>query len=85
MEGEHYSCHTERSEVSKSKNVDLQNHLDSSVAPLPQNDNDRNNVKVPSLCGGDLGVGGNCKIRYSKIAKEDLRSVCRVRNSDKSD
>ena len=45
MEGEHYSCHTERSEVSKSKNVDLQNHLDSSVAPLPQNDNDRNNIK----------------------------------------
>ena len=33
-------CHTERSEVSKSKGVILQNHLDSSVASLPQNDNE---------------------------------------------
>lgn len=30
--------HTERSEVSKDKNAHLQNHLDSSVASLPQND-----------------------------------------------
>ena len=33
-------CHTERSEVSKDKNAHLQNHLDSSVASLPQNDNE---------------------------------------------
>lgn len=33
-------CHTERSEVSKDKNAHLQNYLDSSVASLPQNDNE---------------------------------------------
>ena len=53
-EGEQTPCHTERSEVSKTKNVDL---VDSSVASLPQNDR----KKSPLPCGGDLGVGNNNK------------------------
>ncbi|RDU52111.1 autotransporter outer membrane beta-barrel domain-containing protein [Helicobacter sp. MIT 01-3238] len=47
-------CHTERSEVSKNANANLQNPLDISVSAKPQYDKaGGHNVISPSLAGGD--------------------------------